>query len=67
VAAALRVAPGVPLLRVSRVAVDAKGRPVQFLTGLYHPERYEYHMQLSRVGDATKVWIENDRPPEAAG
>ena len=67
VAAALRVAPGVPLLRVSRVAVDASGRPVQFLTGLYHPERYEYHMQLSRVGDATKVWIENDRPPEAAG
>ncbi|RYF08970.1 MAG: GntR family transcriptional regulator [Comamonadaceae bacterium] len=67
VAAALRVAPGVPLLRVSRIAVDANGRPVQFLTGLYHPERYEYHMQLSRVGDATKVWIENDRPPEAAG
>ncbi|GAA6120409.1 GntR family transcriptional regulator [Acidovorax sp. FG27] len=67
VAAALRVAPGVPLLRVARVAVDAAGRPVQFLTGLYHPERYEYHMQLSRVGDATKVWIENDRPPEAAG
>ncbi|QHI97571.1 UTRA domain-containing protein [Xylophilus rhododendri] len=67
VAEALRVAAGVPLLRVSRVAVDDQGRPVQFLTGLYHPERYEYHMQLSRVGDATKVWIENDRPPEAAG
>jgi GntR family transcriptional regulator len=52
---------------VARVAFDRDGRPVQFLTGLYHPTRYEYHMQLSRVGGATKVWIENDRPPEAAG
>lgn len=65
VAAALQVSPGVPLLRVSRVALDVNGRPVQFLTGLYHPERYEYHMQLSRVGHATKVWIENNRSPEA--
>lgn len=67
VAEALRVPPGTPLLRVARVAFDRDGRPVQFLTGLYHPTRYEYHMQLSRVGGATKVWIENDRPPEAAG
>ncbi|MEH3086611.1 MAG: GntR family transcriptional regulator [Xylophilus ampelinus] len=60
VAGALRVLPGTPLLRVSRIAKDAAGRPVQSLTGLYHPERYEYHMRLSRVGNATKVWIEND-------
>lgn len=64
VAKALRLTPGVPLLRVSRVAVDAEGKPVQFLVGLYHPERYEYHMQLSRVGGATRVWIDNDRLPE---
>jgi GntR family transcriptional regulator len=66
VAAALGVAPGTPLLRVSRVASDIGGRPVQFLTGLYHPERYEYHMRLSRVGNATKVWIENDRNGDGA-
>jgi GntR family transcriptional regulator len=62
VARALKLAAGVPLLRVSRVARDSAGRPVQFLVGLYHPERYEYHMQLSRVGMPTKVWIDSDRP-----
>jgi GntR family transcriptional regulator len=65
-AAALQVPPGTPLLRVSRVATDAAGRPVQFLIGLYHPERYEYRMRLSRVGNATKVWIENDRSIDGA-
>jgi GntR family transcriptional regulator len=65
VAKALKLAPGVPLLRVSRVARDAAGRPVQFLVGLYHPERYEYHMQLSRVGKPTKVWIDSDRLTKA--
>jgi GntR family transcriptional regulator len=67
VAQALGVPAASALLRVTRVAFDAAGRPVQFLTGHYHPERYEYHMKLSRVGGATKVWIENDKPPEPAG
>ena len=62
VARALGLAVGVPLLRVSRIARDRAGRPVQFLVGLYHPERYEYHMQLSRVGRPTRVWIDSDRP-----
>lgn len=66
VAKALRLAPGVPLLRVARVVRDSTGRPVQFLVGLYHPDRYEYHMQLSRVGGPTKVWIDSDRLPEGA-
>ncbi|SDC70018.1 GntR family transcriptional regulator [Cupriavidus sp. YR651] len=70
VARILRIAPGVPLLRVSRVAIDSTGRPVQFLVGLYHPERYTYQMRLSRVGGATKVWIDADqhkRRPKADG
>lgn len=60
VARILRIAPGVPLLRVSRVASDRAGRPVQFLVGLYHPERYTYQMRLSRVGGSTRVWIDAD-------
>ena len=66
VARALGLAVGVPLLRVSRIARDRAGRPVQFLVGLYHPERYEYHMQLSRVGRPTRVWIDSDRPLDSS-
>lgn len=61
VARILRIAPGVPLLRVSRVAFDGEGRAVQFLIGLYHPERYTYQMRLSRAGAATRVWIDADK------
>lgn len=61
VARILRIAPGVPLLRVSRVATDSHGRPVQYLVGLYHPERYTYQMRLSRAGASTNVWIDADQ------
>jgi GntR family transcriptional regulator len=34
---------------------------VQWLHGLYRPDRYEYQMQLSRVGDiAAKVWVSSE-------
>jgi GntR family transcriptional regulator len=66
VARILRISPGVPLLRVTRVATDGTGRPVQFLVGLYHPERYTYQMRLSRVGGSTKVWIDADQPKSRA-
>jgi hypothetical protein len=36
---------------------------VQWLHGLYRPDRYEYQMQLSRVGDiAAKVWVSRECP-----
>ncbi len=36
------------------------GRPVQLLQGLYRPDRYEYRMELSRVGeDRARLWIDN--------
>jgi len=49
---------GSALLAVTRLIHDARGKPVQWLHGLYRPDRYEYQMQLSRVGriDA-KVWV----------
>jgi GntR family transcriptional regulator len=61
VAPRLEVAVGSALLAVSRLVRDADGRPVQWLDGLYRPDRYQYTMQLSRVGaiDA-KVWAPKD-------
>lgn len=47
-----------PLLAVTRCVHDADDQPVQWLHGLYRPDRYRYELQLSRVGalDA-RVWM----------
>ena len=61
VAKYLDVAVGSALLAVRRVVFDAKERPIQWLHGLYRPDRYEYEMQLSRVGGIdAKVWVSQD-------
>ena len=58
VARYLDVPVGAALLAVSRVVFDTGERPVQWLQGLYRPDRYEYEMQLSRAGEVdAKVWI----------
>jgi GntR family transcriptional regulator len=66
VAPRLDVAVGSALLSVERVVFDRSNRPVQWLLGLYRPDRYEYRTELSRVGriDA-RVWV-NKQPPPAA-
>ena len=52
---------GAPLLAVSRVVYGAGGRPVQFLRGLYRPDRYEYRMHLTRSGgDTPRIWVNAD-------
>lgn len=54
----LEVTVGSALLAVTRLIHDARGRPVQWLHGLYRPDRYQYEMQLSRVGSIdAKVWV----------
>jgi GntR family transcriptional regulator len=61
----LEVAFGAPLLAVTRVVYDTKARPVQFLRGLYRPDRYEYRMTLTREarkpnqrgGDSARIWV----------
>ncbi len=61
VAQRLEVAVGSALLAVSRLIFDRSERPVQWLQGLYRPDRYQYEMQLSRVGDIdAKVWVSNE-------
>lgn len=57
-AAHLAVDVGSALLAVTRLIHDQRGRPVQWLHGLYRPDRYQYQMQLSRVGSIdAKVWV----------
>jgi GntR family transcriptional regulator len=61
VACHLDLAVGSALLAVRRLIYDEQERPVQWLHGLYRPDRYEYEMQLSRVGSIdAKVWVSND-------
>lgn len=61
VARALEVEVGSALLSVSRLTYDTDERPVQWLQGLYRPDRYQYQMQLSRVGGVdAKVWVSKE-------
>ncbi len=61
VAAELDVPVGSALLAVRRLIHDEADRPVQWLHGLYRPDRYEYEMQLSHVGGIdAKVWVSKD-------
>ncbi|MBX6318639.1 GntR family transcriptional regulator [Pigmentiphaga sp.] len=61
VAALLGMPLGSALLSVNRLVYDVKDRPVLWLQGLYCPDRYEYEMELSRVGDIdAKVWVSKD-------
>ena len=63
VARQLDVAVGSALLSVSRLVLDVHDRPVQWLHGLYRPDRFQVEMQLSRVGGIdAKVWASQDLP-----
>jgi GntR family transcriptional regulator len=56
---ALQLALDTPVLKLTRVIRDAAGVPVQFLLGWYRADRFEFRMRLSRVDDATRVWVES--------
>jgi len=51
VAEALDINPGAPLLRVTRIVFDSSMRVVEYIIGLYRPDRFEYRMLLSRVSE----------------
>ena len=58
VARRLKVDVGTPLMAMNRVVRDPRGRPVEFLTALYRPDRYEYRVNLSRDREsAGPRWI----------
>ena len=55
--AALDLDLGSPLLCIRRIVFDQRERPVEYITALYRPDRYQYQMQLSRVGEeSTRSW-----------
>jgi GntR family transcriptional regulator len=57
VATLLEVELGSPLLAIRRTVFDQQNRPVEYITGLYRPDRYQYRLNLSRVqSDAAKTW-----------
>ena len=57
VAPLLRLDIGAPLLRIRRIVFDQNNRAVEFITGLYRPDRYQYRMDLSRVqSDQANAW-----------
>lgn len=61
VARQLDVSVGSALLAVTRIVHDVNSRPVQLLMGLYRPDRYQYQLQLSRVGSIdAKVWVSEE-------
>jgi GntR family transcriptional regulator len=61
VAAALDVPLGTALLAVSRLIHDEHDHPVQWLHGLYRPDRYRYDMELSPAGEIdARVWVSRD-------
>jgi GntR family transcriptional regulator len=64
IAPLLEVSIGAPLLAVRRTVYGHDGIPVQLLRGLYRPDRYEYQMHLSRVGDSARIWVTQDGPPK---
>jgi GntR family transcriptional regulator len=58
VARQLDVEVGSALLAVQRLVFDRRGNPVQWLLGLYRPDRYEVRVELPRVGGVdAKVWV----------
>ena len=63
VAKHLDVSVGTALLAVRRLIYDESDKPMQWLHGLYRPDRYEYQMEFSRIGNIdAKVWVSKEIP-----
>ncbi|MEM9810851.1 MAG: GntR family transcriptional regulator [Pseudomonadota bacterium] len=56
IAVNLGVTQGSPLLKIHRIMRDAAGRPVQDITAHYRPDRFAYHMRLTRDDGAASDW-----------
>lgn len=56
-APALDMPVGGALIQVTRVVEDQDGRPVEYITALYRPDRYQVSMTLSRRdANSARVW-----------
>ena len=67
VAEALQLEIGAPLLSLTRVVHDADGAGVEHLHALYRPDRFAFHMDLTRTGAADRRrWSPSSPPPRPA-
>jgi GntR family transcriptional regulator len=56
IAAALKVSPGAPLLKIKRIMRGRDGRAVQHIVAYYRPEKFRYHMRMVRKDAAESGW-----------
>lgn len=57
VSQALGLELGSPLLSIRRIVFDQGEVPVEYISALYRPDRYQYRMKLSRVGGgSSRSW-----------
>lgn len=49
-ALALGVATGAPLISLTRLVFGRDGRGVEYLNALYRPDKYQFHMEMTRTG-----------------
>jgi len=57
VSQALGLELGSPLLSIRRIVFDQGETPVEYISALYRPDRYQYRMKLSRVGGgSSRSW-----------
>ena len=61
----LNVPIGSSVLKIMRTVYDQNDRPVEFITGLYRPDHYQYKMTLSRASTGVhKLWLDADKAAE---
>lgn len=68
VSSALELDIGSPLLSIQRIVYDLNANPIEFIKALYRPDRYQYRMMLSRVGNETsRLWSPTGDIPQTIG
>ena len=60
IAQVLNVEFGSALLKIDRIIFDQTQRPVEYISALYRPDLYQYHMTLSRTGtEPSRIWSQD--------
>ena len=54
VAPVLEVEVGAPLLKIRRIVSDQAGRAVEYIIGLYRPDRYQHRQKLERIHEPNR-------------
>lgn len=60
IAQVLNVEFGSAILKIDRIIFDQTQRPVEYISALYRPDLYQYHMTLSRTGtEPSRIWSQD--------